>query len=473
MQSLGLLISHFAERCRAQLSLAATADDAEDRERVLRNLVAEQAALRRVATAVAAESDPRDAFAVVTEEVARLLGAPSANMVRFNDDATATIVANWRSAGRHGVPARRTRVRWPATACPHACSAAARPRGWTATRTSRASWLPACAISATSPPSPAPIFLDGRLWGAVIVSASTDEPFPPGAEQRIADFAELAAQALANAQRPRGAGRVARPHRPGRRRRAPAARAQPPRRRAAAAGVVGPDAAAGRPPAPGRRRDLVQAGEELSFALQELRELARGIHPAVLTERGLEPAVRAARRPGAGAGRAVGRARTSGCPGRSRPPPTTSSPRRSRTWPSTPARRWSAWASSARTAHARIEVRDDGVGGADAGRRHRAARARGPRRGARRAARSSTARAARARRCARRSPCLTAALSCSGPSRPRSPPPTRRPRTRALPGTLERGLDGHEGHLGRRDAVDPGRGRRRAARADRRRPTTR
>ena len=39
--------------------------------------------------------------------------------------------------------------------------------------------------------------------------------------------------------------------------------------------------------------DLERAGEELSQALQELRELARGIHPAVLTERGLEPAVRA------------------------------------------------------------------------------------------------------------------------------------------------------------------------------------
>ena len=36
-----------------------------------------------------------------------------------------------------------------------------------------------------------------------------------------------------------------------------------------------------------------RAGEELAHALQELRELARGIHPAVLTERGLEPAVRA------------------------------------------------------------------------------------------------------------------------------------------------------------------------------------
>ena len=37
--------------------------------------------------------------------------------------------------------------------------------------------------------------------------------------------------------------------------------------------------------------DLVRAGEELKQALQELRELARGIHPAVLTERGLEAAV--------------------------------------------------------------------------------------------------------------------------------------------------------------------------------------
>ena len=40
-------------------------------------------------------------------------------------------------------------------------------------------------------------------------------------------------------------------------------------------------------------KDLESAGQELAHALQELRELARGIHPAVLTERGLEPAVRA------------------------------------------------------------------------------------------------------------------------------------------------------------------------------------
>ena len=47
----------------------------------------------------------------------------------------------------------------------------------------------------------APITLGGRLWGAVVVSNIDPEPFVPGAEQRAADFAELAAQALANANR--------------------------------------------------------------------------------------------------------------------------------------------------------------------------------------------------------------------------------------------------------------------------------
>ena len=42
-----------------------------------------------------------------------------------------------------------------------------------------------------------------------------------------------------------------------------------------------------------RRRCLAEAESELDHALEELRELARGIHPAVLTDRGLEAAVRA------------------------------------------------------------------------------------------------------------------------------------------------------------------------------------
>jgi PAS domain S-box-containing protein len=43
----------------------------------------------------------------------------------------------------------------------------------------------------------------------------------------------------------------------------------------------------------GARAALVEAGEELGTALEELRELARGLHPAVLSERGLGAAVEA------------------------------------------------------------------------------------------------------------------------------------------------------------------------------------
>jgi PAS domain S-box-containing protein len=39
------------------------------------------------------------------------------------------------------------------------------------------------------------------------------------------------------------------------------------------------------------RSILADAGDELARALEELRELARGLHPAVLTDRGLRPAV--------------------------------------------------------------------------------------------------------------------------------------------------------------------------------------
>ena len=82
---------------------------------------------------------------------------------------------------------------------------------------------------------------------------------------------------------------------------------------------------------------LDRLGEELAQASAELRELARGIHPAVLTERGLAPAIETL------ASRATVPVEIVSVPQerprrRSRPPPTSRSPRRSRTWPSTPTR---------------------------------------------------------------------------------------------------------------------------------------
>ena len=78
--------------------------EARERERDLRRLATEQAALRRVATAVATRTDPRHTFAVVTEEVGRLLGAQSSNMVRFDDGLHATVVGAWNEGGVQNVP---------------------------------------------------------------------------------------------------------------------------------------------------------------------------------------------------------------------------------------------------------------------------------------------------------------------------------------------------------------------------------
>ena len=129
----------------------------------------------------------------------------------------------------------------------------------------------------------------------------------------------------------RGPARVACAPRPRRGSSAAGARAQPPRRRAAAARRAVGRAATRRVEARGRpeRGDgaaCTGAREELTHALEELRELARGIHPAVLTDRGLRPALEtlASRAPY----RSRSSRRTSASRRRSRQRPTTSSRRR-------------------------------------------------------------------------------------------------------------------------------------------------
>ena len=137
-------------------------------------------------------------------------------------------------------------------------------------------------------------------------------------------------------------------------------------RRAAAAGLAGrrtrdlPDDA--------RARSSHGVLDELRAGLAELRDLAHGLHPAVLSDRGLEHALSRPRRPRRGAGRAPRRAAGGAAARwRSRPPPTSPSARRSRTSPSTRSAS-RAWVSvEQRDGELDVEVGDDGVGGAAVG----------------------------------------------------------------------------------------------------------
>ena len=80
----------------------------------------------------------------------------------------------------------------------------------------------------------APVSVGGRVWGALAAAATADEPLPEGLERRLCDFADLVAQALANADAYEKLAASRARARGGGRRGAPAAGAQPPRRRPAA-----------------------------------------------------------------------------------------------------------------------------------------------------------------------------------------------------------------------------------------------
>jgi PAS domain S-box-containing protein len=269
--------------------------DRKRAEKALRRLADEQAALRRVATAVAAETEPARVFDVVTEEVGRLLGAQTANMVRYDGEGSAAVVGGWSAEGVRSVPvgewvrldgdtvaARVWRTKEPARVDSY--------DGMTGSLVESLRSLGFRSAVA------APVWLEQRLWGAVIVSSVNPEPFPRGAEQRLADFAELATQALANAQaREELAASRARIVEAGdaERRRLERNLHDGAQQRLVSLSLNLRLAARRCANDPESHAAFERAGEELAQALEELRELARGIHPAILSQRGLEPAIQA------------------------------------------------------------------------------------------------------------------------------------------------------------------------------------
>src|SRR5262249_20231810 len=85
-------VAEFAELVSTAIS------NLESRAKVER-LAAEQSALRRVATLVAQEHSPDELFATLVEEVRVLLGVDASEILRYETDGTATMVAAWTDSG--------------------------------------------------------------------------------------------------------------------------------------------------------------------------------------------------------------------------------------------------------------------------------------------------------------------------------------------------------------------------------------
>jgi signal transduction histidine kinase len=262
--------------------------------RPLEEVVREHAALRRVATLVAREPSRAEVFAAVTQELGELLGAQRTTLLRVESPEWALVEAGWSAGAAPPVPAghrgaidgrgilgRMLRVAAPV-----------RMEDFDQVGGEVAALMRELGIRSAAA---GPIILRGRVWGALTAAWPEGVPMPVGAEGRVGAFAELVAQAIENAETREelaaSRARLVQAADEARRRIERDLHDGAQQRLVAAALELtllerrlahDPD---------GARARLARVREQLECGLAELRDLARGIHPAVLTERGLEAAL--------------------------------------------------------------------------------------------------------------------------------------------------------------------------------------
>jgi signal transduction histidine kinase len=330
--------------------------------------VVEQAALRRVATLVAADPEPRRLFDTVCEEVGSVLGVESANVLRYEDDGTQTVVGAWAASGAPWFPGDENvpidgetvsgKMRRSGT--PQRVDDYARVRGQLVKRLREVGIRSAVG---------APVKVAGRIWGGIVASSGRTHAFPEGAENRLADFAELLTAALANVDaREQLAASRARIVEAGYEERRRLGRdLHDGAQQELVSAVLNLKLAQRRwGEDPDEARGLMEAAlVQMEAGIRDLRELAAGIHPSALTDRGLGAALETL------ASRSLVQVELGEVPSERLPAPVET------TAYFVVAEALTNTAKHARASHVRVEirvvdgtatleVRDDGVGGADA-----------------------------------------------------------------------------------------------------------
>jgi PAS domain S-box-containing protein len=284
-----------AESRLAQFTeLVATAISNTQAREDLHRLADEQAALRRIATLVAEGAESHTVFDAVCEETGRLLGATSVNLAHFTPDGFNLTMAGWSLRAVHVPTATRLPLDGDTiNAVVKRTAAPGRFDTYEGASGELAALLRRLGIRSEVG---APVVVEGQVWGALIAGTDEPEPLPAGTERRLASFADLIATAVSNA--------TTRSELIGSRARLVEA-ADEQRRRVVrdlhdgaqqrlVHAVMTLQLAHARGDAPPDLDRLIgEALEDTRAGIDELRELAHGLHPALLTHRGLAAAVEA------------------------------------------------------------------------------------------------------------------------------------------------------------------------------------
>jgi signal transduction histidine kinase len=288
-------IGDFADLVATSIANAATRADLQASRDELSVLADQQAALRRVATLVARGVAPSQVYCAVAEEMARCVHVRHATVSRYDADDTFIPLAVYHGDGLQQLPedlhlsldgdnvaTKVLRTNRASRMDTHDGVA-----GTHAARIRELGIRSAVGV---------PIIADGQLWGAAIVGTWAAEPLPPDTEARIGDFADLVATAIANA--------ATRAELFASRARIVAAADDARRRlerdlhdgaqqRLVSLGLHIRLAEASVPPQlDALKSQLSRVVSGLMDVTGELQEISRGIHPAILAEGGLGPALK-------------------------------------------------------------------------------------------------------------------------------------------------------------------------------------
>jgi signal transduction histidine kinase len=266
--------------------------NSESRE-ALRQLADEQAALRRVATLVAEGAAPDAVFDAVAEEMKRLLDADRLNLCRYEREGEMTVMAH-RGTNAWRLPPG-TRMSYDGESVTAMVRNTGTPARMDTYEGARGALAEVVRLMGTRSAIGAPVVVAGRVWGVMAASWNGDLSPPAGTEERMAQFAALLDTAIANADSRAllAASRVRLlTASDDARRRVVRDLHDGAQQRLMHTIVTLKLAQRALEQQDGSARALVdEALENAEFGTEEIRELARGILPTALTRGGLQPAI--------------------------------------------------------------------------------------------------------------------------------------------------------------------------------------